>query len=150
MAARPASFRQRAKDYCDGHMPYEISFTKHVALLERAEYINDCCVGGDAVIDRLLPAIKARYSSIQSNQEDWGWFIWFANGHISFAVDVFTDNPDEGLFRIHLTSRTKTLKLFQRIVDTSELEDLLGVVESELQAWPVDAIRIVHLDRNYM
>jgi hypothetical protein len=31
--------------------------------------------GGDAVVNQLLPSVRARYAHIQTNQEDWGWFI---------------------------------------------------------------------------
>jgi hypothetical protein len=60
-------------------MPYELSFTRRVPLPDRKEYINECCVGRDAVAARLLPAIHPRYSNVEMGQEDWGWFIWFGS-----------------------------------------------------------------------
>jgi len=131
-------------------MPYEVSFKKPVPLLDREEYINECCVGGDAVVNRLLPSIQARHTDIQTNQEDWGWFIWFRMGNVRLAIDVFTDDSQEGQFRIHLTSRTRRLFLFERVTDTDELEDLRSLVESELRAWDGRGIKVEHLDRNYM
>ena len=131
-------------------MPYEVSFKKPVPLLDREEYINECCVGGDAVVNRLLPSIQARHTDIQTNQEDWGWFIWFRMGNVRLAIDVFTDDSQEGWFRIHLTSRTRRLFLFERVTDTAELEDLRSLVESELRAWDGRGIKVEHLDRNYM
>jgi hypothetical protein len=130
-------------------MPYEVSFKKPVPLLDREEYINECCVGGDAVVNRLLPSIQARHTDIQTNQEDWGWFIWFRMGNVRLAIDVFTDDSQEGQFRIHLTSRTRRLFLFERVTDTAELEDLRSLVESELRAWDGRGIKVEHLDRNY-
>jgi hypothetical protein len=123
-------------------MPYEISFTKRLPVLHRDQYINDCCVGGDVVVDQLLPSVRARYTSIQSNQEDWGWFIWFRKGHVRLAIDVFTDDPDQGVFRVHLTSRIKRLLVLDTIVDTSELEELRALVEAELRAWGGEAIKV--------
>ncbi len=38
-------------------VPYELSFTKRVAIADREQYINECCVGGDAVVARLLPLV---------------------------------------------------------------------------------------------
>ena len=131
-------------------MPYEVSFKKPVPLLDREEYINECCVGGDAVVNRLLPSIQARHTDIQTNQEDWGWFIWFRMGNVRLAIDVFTDDSQEGQFRIHLTSRTRRLFLFERVTDTDELEDLRSLVESELRVWDGRGIKVEHLDRNYM
>ena len=116
-------------------MPYEVSFTKRVPLLDRDEYINECCVGGDKVIDQLLPAVRKRYADIDTGQEDWGWFIWFHRGPVKLSVDVFTDDPERGEFRMHLTSRTKRLLFLESVVDTPELEDLRVLVTSELEAW---------------
>jgi len=116
-------------------MPYEVSFTKRVPIQDREDYINDCCVGGDAVRDRLLPAVQARYGDVDTNQEDWGWFIWFRTGHVSLAIDIFTDDAEKGDFRIHLTSRTKRLLVFDDAVDTPELEDLRRLVVADLSDW---------------
>ena len=79
-------------------MPDAVSFTKRVSVVDREQYINDCCIGGDIVVNQLLPSVEARYSDIQTHQEDWGWFIWFRSGSVQLAIDVFTDNPDEGTF----------------------------------------------------
>jgi len=38
-------------------MPYAMKFTKQVEPSEADEYINDCCIGGDVVLDRLLPVL---------------------------------------------------------------------------------------------
>jgi len=130
-------------------MPYEVSLTRRVEIVDREQYINDCCVGGDVVVNRLLPSVRARYTDVQTNQEDWGWFIWFRKGSVRLAIDVFTDDPDEGVFRVHLTSRTKRLLVLDTVVDTSELEELRALVASELAAWVEGVVRITRLDRNY-
>jgi hypothetical protein len=116
-------------------MPYEVSFTKRVPILDRDDYINECCVGGDAVRDRLLPLVQERYGEAETNQEDWGWFIWFHKGNVALAIDIYTDEPDEGAFRIHLTSRTKRLLWFDQIVDTPELEEMRALVVADLTEW---------------
>ena len=123
-------------------MPYEVSFTKRVPVLDREDYINECCVGGDAVRDRLLPVVQARYGDVDTNQEDWGWFIWLRQGDVSLAIDIFTDDPDEGAFRIHLTSRTKRLLLFDQIVDTPELEELRSLVVADVTEWVGRAVQV--------
>jgi hypothetical protein len=53
-------------------MPYQVSFSRRVGIVDRERYINDCCIGGDAVVDHLLPSVRARYTDIQTNQEDLG------------------------------------------------------------------------------
>lgn len=109
-------------------------------------YINECCWGGDVVTEQLLPLIDARYEDVRRNQEDWGWFIWFRKGRASLAVDVFCDVPDEGVFRIHLTSRQKRWIVLERIVDTPELEELKGLVLDALESWTGSHCRVERLD----
>jgi hypothetical protein len=121
-------------------MPYEIAFRRNVTIANRADYFNECCVGGDAVVDALLPAVQSRYADIQSNQEDWGWFIWFKQGAVKLAIDVHTDDADAGEFRIRLTSQTRRW-IGYREVDTPELEALRLLVESELRKWSATDIK---------
>ena len=105
------------------------------------EYFNECCVGGDAVVDALMPAVEARYIDIQSNQEDWGWFIWFRKDQVKLAIDVHTDDGDAGAFRIRLTSQTKGI-LGDKEADTPELEELRSLVESELRKWSATGLTV--------
>jgi len=98
-------------------------------------YINPCCWGGDVVRDRLLPLIQQHYVDIMTEQEDWGWFIWFKRGGVSLAIDIHTDDPDIGAFRVHLYSRKKRLWFFSQEVDTPELEELRQLVEADLRQW---------------
>ena len=121
-------------------MPYEIAFTRLVPIADPDQYINPCCVGGDVVVDALLPAVRARYDDIQTNQEDWGWFIWFKQGKVKLAIDVHTDDGEAGEFRIRLTSQIKSWITYKE-VDTPELEELREFVERELAAW--SALKIV-------
>ena len=116
-------------------MPYELSFTRRVTVTDPEQYINDCCIGGDLVLEQLLPALRARYGDLQPNQEDWGWFIWFRKGDVRLAIDVFTDDAEQGEFRIHLTSRVKRLIVLDRVVDTPELRELHSLAVAELSAW---------------
>src|SRR5262245_22579138 len=132
-------------DACQA-MPYEISFTMKVVPSDPDEYFSDCCVGGDVVVNRLLPSVEARYRVDDSNQEDWGWFIWFEKGGVRFAIDVFTDDHQTGSFRIHLTSRVRTW-LRSKTVDTPELEELRALVVSELQAWGAAEVTVTRIDR---
>lgn len=116
-------------------MPFEIAFVKPVGIVDRDQYINDCCIGGDIVVDALLPAIERGYTRIDTNQEDWGWFIWFRKGNIKLAVDVFADDGDAGVFRIRLTSSKTSLLVFKNDTDTPELDELRDLVVAELKKW---------------
>jgi len=131
-------------------MPYEIVFARDLPPLDGEQYINECCIGGDIVVNQLLPAVRARYTDVETNQEDWGWFIWFRQVNVRLAIDVFTDDPVNGIFRMHLTSRTKRWLLPDTVVDTVELEELLSLVTSELAAWSASDVTITRLNRDYM
>jgi hypothetical protein len=130
-------------------MPYELSFTKRLQIHEREHYINECCVGGDLVVNQLLAPVEARYEDVQTEQEDWGWFIWFRDGRTKLAVDVFTDDPETGQFRIHLTSRIRRMLVGDKIVDRPELEELRRLVLAELSGWVDSTITIGSLDEKY-
>jgi hypothetical protein len=131
-------------------MPYALTFKKTLPALDERDYINRCCIGGDLVVDRLLPAVTTRYREIQSNQEDWGWFIWMKSGVVDLAIDIHTEDEVMGGFRIHLTSRVKRWGLFTRVEDTPELEQLRTEVIAQLESWVDSAITTTHLDREYM
>ncbi len=126
--------RRCTLSYCS-HVPYEISFTKPVAVSDSNIYINDCCWGGDVVRDELLPLISGNFEDVVTEQEDWGWFIWFRRGPIRLAVDIFCDDPRHGSFRLRLTSRRKRLLIGDSVVDTPELEEVRKLVSSHLASW---------------
>src|SRR6185312_10165453 len=98
-------------------MAYEIEFLAPVRPNTDVEYINECCRGGDAIRDRLLPNIKAVYPDLMTCQEDFGWIIWAQIGKSILATDIFADDPDNGEFRIHLHSRIKRWFWFTKEVD---------------------------------
>ena len=116
-------------------VPYELSFTAAVTVMDgRSRYINDCCWGGDVIRDRLMPVVAERYQEIRTEQEDWGWFIWFRDGAIRLAIDIFCDDIASGAFRVRLTSRRKKL-IGSEILDTPELERLRDLLVSAMDAW---------------
>ena len=45
---------------------------KKLNIADREQYINDCCIGGDVVLDVLLPELRGIYDDLMTNQEDWG------------------------------------------------------------------------------
>jgi hypothetical protein len=130
-------------------MPYAVSFTRPVVIAAREHYINECCVGGDIVLERLLPALRDRYGDLQSNQEDWGWYAWFEHDGIKLAVDIFTNDEQTGRFQLHLTSRLPRLLLGAKVHDTPELDTLRDLVVGELGVWPVGALQVARVDENY-
>jgi hypothetical protein len=130
-------------------MPYALQFVRQVPISDPDRYINDCCIGGDLVLERLLPALRNRYGDLRAIQEDWGWFVWFEHAGIKLAVDVFTDDAKSGEFRIHLTSSAARFLLGRKIKDVPVLDDLREVVERELRGWPVQKLLIEQVDAHY-
>jgi hypothetical protein len=129
-------------------MPYQLAFTHPVVISNRADYINECCIGGDIVLDQLLPALRERYGDVAADEEDWGWFAWFDEGNVRLAVDVFTDDPEAGAFRIHLTSRTRRLLVVAKAVDTPELDVLRDIVVDALAAWIGSRPAVTRIERD--
>ena len=116
-------------------MPYELTFSKVVTAPDNVDYINECCYGSDVIGEELLPYLEKRFGEIQFEQEDWGWFLWFSEGKVGLAVDIFCDDPESGEYRIMLTSRQKRLLLPDPIVDTKGLEELKAIVVPLLEKW---------------
>lgn len=131
-------------------MPYEIAFTKQIEVTYPEQYINECCVGGDIVADALLPALRDTYGELTADQEDWGWFLWFSRSGVNLAVDIFCDDPEAGSFRIHLTSRVRTMLFSTKVSDTPELEQLCRLVVSALAAWTGSQPTVTLLDAKYL
>jgi hypothetical protein len=131
-------------------MPYGISFRKKIEPTGPDLYINDCCIGGDVVSARLLPLVREQYEAVQGEQEDWGWFVWFRKGPLRLAIDIFCDDPESGRFRLHLTSRKRELLLFDRVVDTAELETVKELVVSTLSHWDVADLSVTRLEANLL
>lgn len=131
-------------------MPFSIRFRKPVDVTEAEPYINDCCIGGDVVLEHLLPTLRQSYGDLEPTQEDWGWFVWFEHVGVKLAVDVFTQDPLTNEFEIHLTSRKARLLRSARVVDTPELEALRQRVVSSLEAWPVTSLIVERLDEKHM
>jgi hypothetical protein len=116
-------------------MAYELGFLKKVAAKNPESYINECCWGGDEVRDHLLPLISGTFADVETNQEDWGWFIWFRKGPTRLAIDIFCDDPKSGAFRVHLSSRRKRLLFTWSFVDAPELQEVKDLVCAEIQVW---------------
>lgn len=123
-------------------MPYTLTFSKQVAIADAGLYINDCCIGGDVVLDHVLPALREKYGDrLQSNQEDWGWFAGFEDGPIKLAVDISTGD-DRSQFQMLLTSRRPRFILSDKVEDGAELGALRELIVQRLTAWPVANLQV--------
>jgi hypothetical protein len=141
---------QNPESVVRAHMPYIISFIKSLVLTDQNQYINDCCIGGDLILEQLLPAIAERYGDLMSNQEDWGWFVWFEDSGVRLAVDVHTNDHYSSEFQIHLTSSIPRFLFGLKIQDTPELESLKELVTSALRAWGVAKLEVRRVNEKHM
>ncbi|WP_105216043.1 hypothetical protein [Pseudoalteromonas sp. T1lg22] len=117
-------------------MPYELKFTKKLDFGDEDNYFNECCYGGDIIVDLLLPGVRSNYLDIQDDQEDWGWFIWFSNGKTRCAIDVFCDDPVVGDYTLHVTcyDRERKFMIFSSEVENKiELERVRDLVVGSLK-----------------
>jgi hypothetical protein len=90
------------------------------------------------------------FEDVRSEQEDWGWFIWFRCGPVHLALDVYCDDPRQGAFRVHLTSRRKRWLVLDSIVDTPELGSAKDCILERLEGWSDTRCRVTRLDENYV
>lgn len=130
-------------------MPYVLTFRKTLEITDRDQYFNECCVGGDLVLEQLLPVLRATYGEVQSEQEDWGWFAWFEHAGTKLAADVFAEDDMPQIFTMHLTARVPRLFLGAKVCDTNELEQLRHSVCGALTAWPVSNLDVQRVDSKY-
>jgi hypothetical protein len=130
-------------------MPYELSFTRLVPVADRKRYINDCCIGGDVVLDALLPALRARYEDVVADQEDWGWFAWAGKGKVRLAVEISCNNPETGDYQVLLSSSVSRFLVGSRPQDTPELEELCEVVKTALRRWVGSEVAVSRLDNKF-
>ena len=131
-------------------MPFSIRFRKPVDVTEAEPYINDCCIGGDVVLEHLLPRLRQSYGDLEPTQEDWGWFVWFEHVGVKLAVDVFTQDPITNEFEIHLTSRKARLLPIGTGGGHTGAGGTPTRVVASLEAWPVTALIVERLDEKHM
>lgn len=77
-------------------MDFELSIEKNFANLPEQNYINDCCVGGDEILNQFKPNISAEMSvqndSIDINQEDSGWKLRFVKDEVEYLFGISNYN----------------------------------------------------------
>jgi len=115
---------------------YGLTFSHVFSVADRDHYINDCCFAGDVIAEHLLPVARSsEYHDVQTNQEDWGWFIWFRCGAMHMYIDINCQDVEAGTFAIHLGARRPRFFLPDKSVDCPELDDLRDRVIAKLRGW---------------
>ena len=127
-------------------MPYSLRFVKPLRIVDRGRYNNPGCIGGDQVLEQLLPALEVSYGQVHLQQEDAGWLASFERNGSRLAVDVHTSDDRAGEFEVHLVSRTRKLLFGSKVQDTEELDGLRDLVANELRAWHVSDLAVERVE----
>lgn len=70
------------------------------------KYINDCCVGGDEILNSLALHLAGHFGvppeKLAIYQEDWGWALEFEKDGVSYHTGVANQSNEDGqtLFRV--------------------------------------------------
>jgi hypothetical protein len=131
-------------------MPYSMSFRLATRVADSDKYINDCCIGGDRLLDKLEPDLRILYDAVELNQEDWGWFAWTEKAGVKLAVDIYNEDPATMRFRVHITSRKSRWVLPDKVEDTPELEELKDLVVAKVLELPALELATERVDSKYM
>jgi hypothetical protein len=131
-------------------MPFSITFRLETQVPDSDKYINDCCVGGDIILNVLEPVLRAEYEGVEANQEDWGWFAWTEQNGIKLAVDIFNNDLGTMAFTVHITGRRSRWIMRDKIEDTAELEVLKDKVLDAVRAIPTRELKVERVDSNYL
>ena len=128
-------------------MPYEVSFTlPGLSVPDDADYINECCWGGDVIAERVLPEVRQRYQGVETGQEDWGWYVWIDVEDERLEIDISCDSPEKAEFRVHLVSLRRRRILPNVILDLPALDELKDLVVPILEAWSARPCAITRLE----
>lgn len=94
------------------------------------------------------PSSRTAIATSGATNRTKGWFIWFRDGTLNPAIDIFCDDCSRGVFRVHLTSKTRR-SVSSRIVDAPELDMLKVTVVAQLSMWPVNGLAVSRVDAEY-
>jgi predicted small secreted protein len=119
-------------------MNFEWTVPKTFADIPEREYINDCCIGGDEILNQLKPDIASQMnvdkSKIEIYQEDWGWALEFSKDEVFYSLGL-NNNYEGGEktdFAVVIEANRKVKKfLFTKSVEaTNELNEFAEVISN--------------------
>lgn len=106
-------------------MDFELTIPKIFNNPSSREYINDCCIGGDEILNQLQNDIASEMNidknSIEIYQEDWGWALEFMKDKVTYLLAVSNaseSESDESFFTAYTEATRKEKKIFfNKMVD---------------------------------
>lgn len=91
------------------------------------EYINDCCIGGDEILNRLKSEIASQMGvdlgKVTIYQEDWGWALEFSKDEVFYLLGLNNnyEGGDKTEFTINIEANKRVKKfLFTKSVEATE------------------------------
>lgn len=110
-------------------MYFELTTSKVFKNYSSKEYINDCCIGCDEILNQLKVEIASEMSidknSIEIYQEDWGWALEFLKNEITYLLAISNASEledSESLFTIYTEAIRKEKKMFFNKKVTANIE----------------------------
>lgn len=119
-------------------MEFEWTVPKTFADIPEREYINDCCIGCDDVLNQLKPEIAVQ-TKVDDNQfaiyqEDWGWALEFSKDEVFYFLGISNAGKIEKktLFTIQIEANRKIKKLLftKKVEAANELTEFAEIVSN--------------------
>ncbi len=76
---------------------YILQLNDNIILKEsNEEYINECCQYCDVLLNLIKPEIikNLQISSIEIEQEDWGWYLFFIKDNLHYNLNISFNDED--------------------------------------------------------
>ena len=112
-------------------MHFELTILKVFDNSSSKEYINDCCIGGDEILDQLKDDIASEMNidknSIEIYQEDWGWALEFLKDKVTYLLAVSNANEseaDKSFFTAYTEATRKEKKIFFNKTVDADVESI--------------------------
>ena len=119
-------------------MDFEWTVPKTFANIPEREYINDCCIGGDEVLNQIKPeiasAMKIDAEKITIYQEDWGWALEFSKDDIFYFLGLNnvgeSENKTDFTVLFEATKKVKKFLFTKSIEASSELNEFIEFINN--------------------
>ena len=100
-------------------MDFELTIPKVFENSSSREYINDCCIGGDEILNQIKDDIASEMNIdknlIEIYQEDWGWALEFLKDKVTYLLAVSNTNESKAgksFFTAYTEANRKEKKIF--------------------------------------
>lgn len=119
-------------------MDFEIQVRQAFTANPEKKYINDCCVGGDEILnklkDEIASSMKMEVRNMTFYQEDWGWALEFSKNDFFYFLGIsnlLEAHEDQTYFSVGTNAKRQVKKLIfnQLVEDDSESKKFSEIVK---------------------